>query len=109
MSAAIKKDDVVIVIAGKERFARKTGKVLRVFPGRGKALVQGLNLVKRHTKPSQKNQQGGIVEKEAPIDISNLQLYCSACKRGVRTGTTVLQDGRKVRACKRCGESLDKG
>jgi len=109
MKSTIKKDDVVIVIAGKERFAHKTGKVLRVIPEKGKVLVQGLNFVKRHTKPSQKNQQGGIIEKEAPIAISNVQLYCSSCKRGVRTAIKVLNDGKKVRICRRCGESFDKG
>lgn len=108
MRARIKKDDVVIATAGKERFGEKTGKVLKVFPGNKKVVVQGLNFVKRHTKPSQKHQKGGIVEKESPISISNLMPYCSHCKRGVRVGIKVLKDGSKGRICKRCGESLDK-
>lgn len=108
MRARIKKDDIVIATAGKERFAKKTGKVLKVLKGNGTVIVQGLNFVKRHTKPSQKNQQGGIVEKEAPCDISNVMLFCPRCKRGARVGVKVLKDKSKMRVCKRCGESLDK-
>jgi len=108
MRARIKKDDVVIATSGKERFGQKTGKVLKVFPDKKKVVVQGLNFVKRHTRPSQKHQKGGIVEKESPISISNVMPYCSHCKRGVRVGIKVLKDGSKIRFCKSCGESLDK-
>ncbi len=108
MRARIKKDDIVIATAGKERFAKKTGKVLKVNKTKNTVFVQGLNFVKRHTKPTQKNKQGGIVEKEAPLHLSNVMLYCSRCKRGVRMGVKVLKDKSKVRVCKKCGESLDK-
>ncbi len=108
MKARIKKGDVVIAIAGKERFSRKTGKVLHIDKKKGTAIVQGLNFVKRHTRPSQQNQKGGIIEKEAPIALSNLMPYCPASKKGTRVGTRVLADGTRVRYSKRSGESLDK-
>lgn len=108
MRARIKKEDIVIAIAGKERFAQRTGKVLKVLKEDGTAVVQGFNFVKRHTKPSQKNPKGGIVEKEAPIALSNVMLFCPRCKKGVRVGIKVLKDKTRVRVCKRCGESLDK-
>lgn len=108
MRARIKKNDIVIAVAGRERFARKTGKVLMVQEETGKIVVQGLNFVKRHTKPSSKNQKGGIIEQEAPLPLSNVMLFCPRCKRGVRVGTKVLPDRTKVRICKRCGETLDR-
>ena len=108
MRARIKKNDIVIAVAGRERFARKTGKVLLVQEEAGKVVVQGLNFVKRHTKPSAKNQKGGIVEQEAALPLSNVMLYCPRCKRGVRVGMKRLPDGAKVRICKRCGETLDR-
>ena len=108
MSARIKRDDIVIVIAGKERFSQKTGKVLQVNNKAGTVIIQGLNFVKRHTKPSQRNQKGGIIEQEAPIAISNVMLYCPSSKKGTRIGIRVLKDGTKVRYSKRSGEVLDK-
>ena len=108
MKARIKKGDIVIAIAGKERFSRKTGKVLQINREKGTAIVQGLNFVKRHTKPSQQNQKGGIIEQEAPIALSNLMPYCPTAKRGTRVGIKQLADGTKVRFSKRSGESLDK-
>jgi large subunit ribosomal protein L24 len=108
MRAKIKKDDVVIARTGKERFGKKTGKVLKVLTDKNQVIVQGLNLVKRHTKPSQKHQKGGIVEREAPLAVSNVMVYCTRCKRGARVGLKVLKNGSKLRVCKRCGESLDK-
>jgi large subunit ribosomal protein L24 len=108
MKARIKKGDVVIAIAGKERFSQKTGKVLHVNREKGTAVVQGLNFVKRHTRPSQQNQKGGIIEQEAPIALSNLMPYCPSSKRGTRVGTKVLADGTKIRYSKRSGETLDK-
>ncbi|HOO76803.1 MAG TPA: 50S ribosomal protein L24 [bacterium] len=107
MKTRIKKDDTVIVIAGKERFSGKTGKVLRIVPGGERILVQGVNMIKRHVRPSQKNPQGGSVEKEAPLAVSNVQIYCSRCKRGTRIGIKALNDGKKIRICRRCGETLD--
>ena len=102
----IRKDDNVIVIAGKEK--GKTGRVIRVLPEKAMALVEKLNMVKKHQKPTPKYPQGGIIEKEAPIHISNLMIICDKCKKGVRVGRKFLEDGKKVRYCKSCGEVLDK-
>ena len=102
----VKKGDTVIVIAGKDR--GKKGKILRVFPAKGRVLVEGINMVKRHTRPTQKVQQGGIISKEAPLDASNVQLVCGSCGRPTRTGKKTLADGRRVRFCKNCGEVVDK-
>jgi large subunit ribosomal protein L24 len=101
----VKKDDLVKVIAGKEK--GKDGKVLRVLPERGQVVVESLNVVKRHTRPTRGGAQGGIVEKEAPFDVSNVQLLCKGCNKPVRTGIRVLEDGSKARFCKKCNEILD--
>ena len=102
----VKKDDMVKIIAGKEQ--GKTGKVLRVFPDKGRIVVEGLNVVKRHTRPNQLNPDGGIVEKEAPLNISNVMLVCGSCNQATRTGIRLLDDGSKTRYCKKCNESVDK-
>ena len=102
----VKKDDMVKIIAGKEK--GKTGKVLRVFPAKGRVVVENLNVVKRHTRPTQVNPEGGIVEKSAPMSISNVMLICSSCSEPVRTGVKVLEDGSKARYCKKCNEIVDK-
>jgi len=104
-STRIRRDDEVIVITGRDKGAR--GKVIRVMPAEGKALVSKINMVKRHTRPTQASK-GGIIEKEAPIAISNVQFYCPSCKSGVRLGAKQLEDGSKVRTCKKCGEVLDR-
>jgi len=101
----IKKNDVVQVIAGKDK--GKTGKVMRLVPKKDRAIVEKINMVKRHLKPSQQNRQGGILDKEAPIAISNLMLVCSKCTDPTRVGYKILDDDRKVRFCKKCGEVLD--
>ena len=100
----VKKGDKVAVIAGKDK--KKNGKVLESYPNDGRVLVEGINKVKRHTKGTQKNPQGGIIEKEAPIQASNVLLFCSKCNRGVRHGHEVKGD-KKVRVCKKCGKVLD--
>ncbi|MCF6177883.1 MAG: 50S ribosomal protein L24 [Geopsychrobacter sp.] len=102
----VKKDDMVKVISGKEK--GKTGKVLRVFPAKGRIVVEGLNVIKRHTRPTQLNPEGGIVEKEAAISISNIMLICSSCNEAARTGIRSLEDGSRVRYCKKCNEIVDK-
>jgi large subunit ribosomal protein L24 len=102
----VKKDDMIKVIAGKER--GKTGKVLRVFPAKNRVVVESLNVVKRHTRPSQLNPEGGIVEKEAPLSISNVMLVCGSCNEPTRTGVRRLEDGSKTRYCKKCNASVDK-
>lgn len=101
---AVKKNDLVGVIAGKDR--GKQGRVLRVIPKLQRVIVERVNLVKRHTRPSRLSQ-GGILEKEAPIHVSNVMLICNRCDRPVRTGRAILADGRKVRVCKKCREVID--
>src|SRR5215472_8824132 len=98
------KNDTVMVIAGRER--GKTGKVLRVLPARGRVIVERLNLVKRHTKPRGAASPGGIVEREAPLDISNVMVMCDRCNAPVRVGVKIAGDGSKSRICRRCGEVL---
>jgi len=101
----IRRDDEVIVIAGKDKGVR--GKVIRTLPREGRVLVAKVNMIKRHTRPTP-NSAGGIIEREAPIAISNVQYYCPKCKTGVRLGAKLLEDGRKVRVCRKCGEVLDR-
>uniref|UniRef100_A0A832A4E4 Large ribosomal subunit protein uL24 n=1 Tax=Desulfacinum infernum TaxID=35837 RepID=A0A832A4E4_9BACT len=101
----IKKNDTVMVIAGKEK--GKSGKVLRILTKKDRAVVEKLNMVKRHMRPGAHSRQGGIVEKEAPIHISNLMIICSKCTDPTRVGYKNLEDGRKVRFCKKCGELID--
>jgi large subunit ribosomal protein L24 len=102
----VKKNDSIIVLAGKEK--GKTGKVLRVIAESDRVLVENLNMVKRHTRPKNANQEGGIIEKEAPLAISNVMLVCASCHKPTRTGDRVLDDGTKVRFCKKCNEIVDK-
>jgi large subunit ribosomal protein L24 len=98
------KNDTVLVISGN--YKGKKGKVLKVFPKENRVIVEGVNFIKRHTKPSQKNQQGGIVEKEAPINVSNLLVVCPKCDTPTRLGRKVLNDGKRVRICRNCSEML---
>lgn len=102
----VKKNDMVKIIAGKEQ--GKTGKVLRVLPGKHRVVVESLNIVKRHTRPNQLNPEGGIVEKEAAMSLSNVMLVCGSCNQATRTGVRLLEDGSKTRYCKKCNESVDK-
>ncbi len=106
MGLGIRKDDTVIVTLGKER--GKRGRVLVVTPAKGGVLVERVNLVKRHMKPSKRYQQGGIIEKEAPVKISNVMLVCPKCDKPTRFGNKVLETGKKVRVCKKCKEVIDK-
>jgi large subunit ribosomal protein L24 len=101
----IRKNDSVMVIGGKER--GKTGKVLRVLLEKDAVIIERLNIVKRHTKPRGPQQPGGIVEKEAAINASNVMFLCDKCNAPVRIGRKVLADGTKVRICRRCNEALD--
>src|SRR5438128_11254704 len=105
----IKKDDVVEIIAGDDAGTPKhrvTGRVLRILADENKLVVEGVNRVYRHMKPNRRNAQGGRLSKEMPIAISNVLLYCSTCRRGVRIGRRYTSDGRKERYCKECGNSL---
>ena len=106
-SVHVRRGDTVAVIAGKER--GKRGKVLRILTAGGRVLVEHLNMIKKHQRPTQKLRQGGIIEREGPLALSNVLLVCGRCDKPVRTGVKVLADGRKLRVCKRCGESVDKG
>jgi large subunit ribosomal protein L24 len=101
----IRKNDSVMVIAGRER--RKTGKVLRVMPKDDAAIIERVNMVKRHTRGRGPQQPGGIVEKEAPIPLSNLMLMCDKCNAPVRVGRKTMTDEEKVRVCRRCGDPID--
>lgn len=97
----IKKNDEVLVIQGRDRGAR--GKVLRVFPAQGTVLVERVNMIKRHTRPNPSQQiQGGILEREAPIRISNLKVICPECGAPTRVGRSRLEDGSSARVCKHC-------
>jgi large subunit ribosomal protein L24 len=100
----IRKGDLVEAIAGEDR--RKRGKVVRIYLKQNRALVQGLNLVKRHLRQRRADQPGGIIEKEATINLSNLLLVCGNCNRGVKVGFKILEDGTKVRVCKKCGNQI---
>ena len=98
----VKKNDQVLVTAGKDRGAK--GRVLRVLAAEGKAIVERVNMMKRHTRPNpNKGIQGGILEREAPIQVSNLRVVCPECGKPSRLGRKRLEDGRGVRVCKSCG------
>jgi len=101
----VKKGDTVVVVSGKD--VGKKGKVLQVLPRDMRVVVEGVNVVKRHTKATQQMPQGGIVEKEAPIASSNVMVYCSKCNQPTKIGKKFLDDQSKVRVCKKCGEDLD--
>lgn len=101
----VKKDDVVVVIAGKDK--GKKGKVIESIPKEGKVRVENINVVTKHQKPRQQMQQGGITKIEAALQASNVLLYCPKCDKGVRTGTKILTDGEKVRVCKKCNETFN--
>ncbi|GMR04887.1 MAG: 50S ribosomal protein L24 [Thermodesulfobacteriota bacterium] len=100
----IRKDDQVMVIKGRE--AGKTGKVTRLNPEKATVIVDKLNMIKRHQKPSAKYKHGGIIEKEAPIAVANVMILCEKCKGPVRVGRKILEGGKKVRYCKKCGEVI---
>jgi large subunit ribosomal protein L24 len=102
----LKKGDLVMVMAGKEK--GKTGRILRILTKKDRAIVEKINFVKRHQRPTGQQRQGGIIEKESPLRLSNLMLVCDNCNRPVRLGMKVLEDGKKARHCKKCGEIVDK-
>ena len=102
----IKKDDKVKVVTGKDK--GKIGKVLKVIKKKNRILVENINMVKRHSRPSAKNKQGGIVEGEAAIHWSNVMVMCNKCITPVRMRTQRLEDGKKIRVCRKCNEAVDK-
>lgn len=101
----IRKNDTVLVIAGKDR--GKKGKVRRAIPGDQKVIVEGVNMIKRHSRARGVARQAGIIELEAPIHVSNVMLICGKCNKPTRVGHRFLDDGRKVRVCRSCGEVID--
>ena len=105
MKIRIKKDDKVKVLTGKDK--GKIGKVLKVVKKTNRAVVENINVVKVHQRPTQANPQGGIVEKSMPIDISNLMVMCNSCVKPTRIGVRQLEDGKRVRICKKCDQQID--
>jgi large subunit ribosomal protein L24 len=101
----IKKDDKVKIVAGKDN--GKIGKVLKVLRNKNRILVENINIVKRHTKPNAQTRQGGIIESEAPIHWSNVMLMCNKCIKPARIKMQRLDDGKKVRVCRKCNEIID--
>ena len=104
--AHVRKGDTVVVVAGKER--GKKGKVLRVIPEKGRVVVERINMIKKHQRPTQKIRQGGIIEREGAIHLSNVMLVDPASDKPTRVGMKALSDGKKVRVARRSGEMLDK-
>ena len=107
LATPIRKNDNVVVITGKDR--GKRGRVLKVVPDTNRLLVEGVNIIKRHTKPNPQRQiKGGLVEREAALHASNVQIVCPECGKPTRLGRKVLGDGRKVRVCRKCEGVVDK-
>ena len=102
----VRRGDTVTVVSGKER--GKRGKVLLVFPARGRVIVEKVNMIKKHQRPTQKLRQGGIIEREGSLHLSTVMVICPKCDRPARTGVQLLAEGKKVRVCKRCSEIVDK-
>lgn len=104
--ANVKKNDTVKVIAGKEK--GKTGRVFKVLSDDGRVLVEKLNIVKKHQRPGAANRQGGIIEMEAPINVSNVMVVCPKCSKPTRVSHSYAEGGEKARVCKKCGSTMDK-
>jgi len=104
MKVHVRRNDKVIVVSGKDK--GKIGEVISVQPKTGKVLVKDVNIVTKHQKPSRQNMQGGMVQMEAPIYSSKVMLYCDKCKKATRISKKILEDGSKVRVCKKCSETL---
>ena len=105
MKIRIKKDDKVKVLTGKDK--GKIGKVLKVVKKTNRVIVENINVVKVHQRPTQANPQGGIVDKTMPIQISNLMVMCNSCVKPTRIGMKLLEDGKRVRICKKCNQQID--
>ncbi|HHY47867.1 MAG TPA: 50S ribosomal protein L24 [Firmicutes bacterium] len=101
----VKKGDTVVVLSGKDKDRR--GKVLRVLPREGKVTVEGINIIKRHTKPTRTAPQGGIIQRPAPLPISKVMVVCPKCGKPSRVARNVLADGSRVRVCRKCGQEID--
>lgn len=101
----VRKDDTVVITAGKDK--GKKGKVRRILPREDRVIVEGLNMVKRHSRTRGRARQAGIIELEAPVHISNVMLFCNKCGKPTRVGFRFLDDGTKVRVCRNCSEMID--
>jgi large subunit ribosomal protein L24 len=107
LATPIRKNDTVLVRTGRDR--GKRGRVLRILPDKNRLIVEGVNIVKRHTRPDPRRQvKGGIVEREASLNAANVQLVCPECSEATRIGHRILEDGRKVRVCRKCEGVIDK-
>ncbi len=105
----VKTGDTVVVISGvKDKEKNKKGKILRVYPATQRVVVEGVNMRKKHMKPTGENKQAGIIDQEGSLHASNVLLFCEKCNKGVRTGHKILADGTKVRFCRSCGETFEK-
>lgn len=102
----VRKGDTIVVLSGKD--AGKRGKVMRTLPREGKVVVEGVNMIKKHMRPTQKVMQGGIINQEAPLASAKVMLVCNRCGKPTRSTTKTLADGKVVRACHECGEVLEK-
>jgi large subunit ribosomal protein L24 len=105
MSVGIRKEDTVYVIAGKDK--GKKGRVLAINSGKNRVIIEKINIIKRHMKPTKKYTQGGIIEKEAPIHISNVMLLCPKCSKPTKVGVALFESGERHRTCKKCKEVID--
>ncbi|HNS32414.1 MAG TPA: 50S ribosomal protein L24 [bacterium] len=105
MKFKLNKGDFVQVVNGKDR--GKTGRVVKVFPEEGRILVEGINFVKRHTKPKSVDKKGGIIQIEKPVSISNVMYFCGKCRKPARISSKVLKDGSKIRYCQKCNENIE--
>jgi large subunit ribosomal protein L24 len=101
----IKKNDTVVVMSGEGK--GKKGRVLSVDSLNNRLIIEGVNVIKKHMKPSKTYQQGGIIDKEAPVNLSNVMLLCAKCDRPTRIGNMILENGKKIRTCKKCGEVIE--
>ncbi len=104
--AYIKKNDLVMVTNGREK--GKSGRVLKVLREKERVIIEKINFIKRHSRPHGQQKRGGILEKEAPLHVSNVMLLCEKCNKPVRIGHRSIEGGKKVRFCKKCGEIFDK-
>lgn len=105
MGLNIKKNDMVLVVAGDDK--GKKGRVLFVYAADNRIVIESLNMIKKHLKPSKQHQQGGIIDKEAPMNRSNVMLVCPKCDKPTKIGNKMLENGRKIRDCKQCGEVIE--
>ena len=105
MGLDIKKDDIAMIVAGDDK--GKKGRVLRINASDDKLVIEGLNMTKKHLKPSKQHQQGGIIEREAPVHRSNIMLVCPKCEKPTKIGNKILENNKKIRECKQCGEVIE--